>query len=90
MQHSDDFPHLTGTQVALVRAEASTGIVLLPSGAYRLGAGAHYTTFESVTEAERYAATFLREHPSAECCFFVSPDNFFRRITVNSDETRNA
>ena len=90
MQHTDDFPPLTGTQVVLVRAEASTGIVLLPSGDRRLGSGPRYTVFESIPEAEQYAAAFLWQHPSAECWLGVSPDNFFRRITATSDESRNA
>ncbi len=90
MQHTDDFPPLTGTQVVLVRAEASTGIVLLPSGDRRLGSGPRYTVFESISEAEQYAATFLRQHASAECCLCVSPDAFFRRITATSDESRDA
>ena len=51
-------------------------------------AGQWLATFESVAEAEQYALAFVREHPSAECCFFVRPDYFFRRITATSDETR--
>jgi hypothetical protein len=65
-----DFPRLQNGQHAVVRAEASTGIVLRHDRQWHTGSGEIWQVFESLPAAREFAAAEVSAHPTVECSIY--------------------
>lgn len=65
----EPFPSLLDTQVALIRAEYNTGIVVDKNYARAMGDNQQvYTVYSNSNEALRVAIDIVQSHPHIECC----------------------
>lgn len=65
----EPFPSLLDTQVALIRAEYNTGIVVDKNYAKAMGDNQQvYTVYSNTDQALKAAIDIVHSHPHIECC----------------------
>jgi thymidine phosphorylase len=65
----EPFPFLLDAQVALIRAEYNTGIVVDKNYARAMGGNQQvYTVYSNSDEALQAAIDIVHSHPHIECC----------------------